>query len=177
MGFTGQRVRIRAVTEADLSRLLTWDQDPEISTLMGRRFTQTDMATWFRSTQNNSQTRAFMIETLYGRVIGELELSQIDWRSGTAELCICIGEKDCWGQGYGSESMELAFQAGFGAMGLKTIFLRVFEMNRRAVRLYQRLGFKCRGILPASSRRGDPSPVLLMDLSRERWLRSNQAMG
>jgi RimJ/RimL family protein N-acetyltransferase len=110
-----------------------------------------------------------MIETTDRRVIGELELVQINWRVGSAEIQVCIGEKDCWGIGYGTDALQTLITWSFETFGLGTIYLRVFTSNTRAVRLYERMGFRKEGILTASARRQDPSAVLLMSMTQERW--------
>lgn len=162
---------LRPVTELDLPRLQAWDNDPEITALMGKKYVDSTAATWFEALGSGRQTRALAIETRAGRLIGELELAQVNWRNGSAEIRICIGEKDCWNQGYGSDAMRTAIRLAFEFYGLRVIYLRVFKCNRRAVKVYERIGFRTEAVLQPSERRQDPSPVLLMTLTRERWNR------
>ncbi len=169
--FTGRLTALRAVCAADLPRLKTWDDDPEIIALMGQRFGEISVQEWFQSVCAGRYCRAMAIETLAGRLIGEVELAHVNWRTGAAELRICIGEKDCWSQGYGRDALALALQMAFREYGLRTIYLRVFASNERAVRLYERIGFRTEAMLQPSARRDDPAPVLLMDLTRVRWER------
>ena len=64
---------------------------------------------------------------------------------GSALFHITIGEKDAWGQGYGTESTRLMLDLAFGALGLHRIALFVFEFNERAIRAYRRCGFVVEG--------------------------------
>ena len=164
----GPAVILRPVGPADLPILQTWDADPTIIALMGRRFDLQTPEAWFRSLRSQRSCRAWIIEA-GGRPVGEVELAQINWRSGTAEIRICIGEKQCWGHGLGTDAMTCSLAYGFEQLNLRSIYLRVFDTNTRAIGLYERLGFRKEAILAPSSRRQDPAPVVLMSLTRHRW--------
>lgn len=169
----GERINLRPIGEADLPVLAGWDGDPAIIAVMGRRFAEQSPERWLKGLQTRRSSRAWIIE-MDDQPVGEVELAQINNRSGTAEIRICIGEKERWGQGIGGEAMRLILAHAFEAMRLAAIYLRVFTTNERAVRLYERLGFRKEAILPASERRGDPAPVLLMNLTRARWALRNR---
>lgn len=164
----GQMVTLRPVGMSDLPILQAWDADPAIIALMGRRFDEQTPDDWFRSIRRQRTCRAWIIEAEQ-RAVGEMELAQINWRTGSAEIRICIGEKELWGQGIGLEAMTHALDLSFEELKLKTVYLRVFATNTRAIRLYERLGFRKEAMLAPSSRRQDPAPVLLMNLSGHRW--------
>ncbi len=169
----GERTVMRPVKPEDLPFLEAWDRDPEITALMGRKFEETDVRQWYRELSASRNNRALAIETREGgRLIGELELAQLNWRTGTAELRICIGAKDCWDKGYGSDALRTALRVAFDGYELRSVYLRVYASNARAVRVYERLGFRRDAVLQPSARRDDPSPVILMTLTRERWERT-----
>ncbi len=165
----GQLTVLRPIVATDLPVLQAWDADPAIIALMGRRFADQIPESWLKSLRSARTCQAWLIELPEGRPVGELELAQINWRAGTAEVRICIGDKDCWGKGIGTDALAAALTHAFDAMKLEAVYLRVFETNTRATRLYERLGFRAQGILPPSARRGDPASVLLMNLTRRRW--------
>lgn len=169
---TGTQVSLRPVTGSDLALLESWDQDPEIEALMGRRFTAVQPLEWLRSHLTGRGGLAWMVEEAEtGRPVGELELANLNRRAGSVEVRICLGAKERWGRGYGREALSLALRFAFVNWRLRTVHLRVYTENQRAVRLYERLGFRKVGITPPSERRGDLSPILLMELSQERWHR------
>jgi len=168
---TGNLTALRAVTATDLPTLKAWDNDPEIIALMGQRFGDNGAQEWFQSASTGRSCRTMAIEAMDGRLIGEVELAHLNWRVGSTELRICIGEKDCWGQGYGSDALALTLHMAFVQYGLRSVYLRVFVTNERAVHLYARTGFRTEAMLQPSTRRGDPAPVLLMVLTRDRWER------
>ena len=76
------------------------------------------------------------------RPIGGAGLYGIDDYNQTAEFGIFIGEPDCWGKGYGTETARLVLDYGFTALGLHNIWLTVDEVHVGARRAYEKAGFK-----------------------------------
>ena len=112
--------------------------------------------------------------------IGTCAFSQLDGDNGSALYHITIGEKDAWGQGYGTEATQLMLDHAFGTLGLHRIALYVFEFNERAIRAYQRCGFVVEGRVarvdlarrPLVGRAGDERPrVGLAGATRRRGAR------
>jgi RimJ/RimL family protein N-acetyltransferase len=79
------------------------------------------------------------------RLVGTCAFSQLDGENGSALYHITIGEKDAWGQGYGTEATRLMLEHAFGTLGLHRVALFVFEFNERAIRTYRRCGFVIEG--------------------------------
>ncbi|MFI6816731.1 GNAT family N-acetyltransferase [Nonomuraea sp. NPDC050328] len=52
-----------------------------------------------------------------------------------------IGEKDCWGKGYGTEATRLICRHGFDKMRLHRISLWAADGNAAAIQVYEQLGF------------------------------------
>jgi RimJ/RimL family protein N-acetyltransferase len=75
------------------------------------------------------------------RLIGSIGLHGINARSQHAELGISIGERDCWGKGFGTAAARLILDHGFNQLNLHRIFLRVFSHNARGIASYRKLGF------------------------------------
>jgi diamine N-acetyltransferase len=82
-------------------------------------------------------------ETL--RPIGNTGLHDVDYRNRTASFGIIIGEPECRGKGYGTETTRLMLDYAFTALGLHNVMLIVFEFNAAGIRAYQRAGFKDSG--------------------------------
>ncbi|HKD77138.1 MAG TPA: GNAT family protein [Ktedonobacterales bacterium] len=76
------------------------------------------------------------------RLIGLVNLRDIDFWRRTAEVGIMIGEQDCWGKGYGTEALYLLLDYAFSALGLHNIMLDTTSYNERALRTYRRVGFR-----------------------------------
>src|SRR5262249_27535125 len=72
-----------------------------------------------------------------------------------ASFGILIGEKDCWGKGYGTEATRLILDYGFRQLGLHNIMLSVSSANTAAIRAYTRAGFHVIGARRECRREGD----------------------
>ena len=76
------------------------------------------------------------------RPLGTTELRNIDHRHRRAEFGIVLGEKDCWGKGYGTETTRLMLDYGFTAPELHNILLTTQAYNERGIRAYTHAGFR-----------------------------------
>jgi RimJ/RimL family protein N-acetyltransferase len=74
-----------------------------------------------------------------------------------------IGEGDCLGEGYGTETTRLMLDYAFAALGLQPGLLDVDEFNDAGRRAYEKAGFReCgrwRGASPMLGRRWDRIPM------------------
>lgn len=76
------------------------------------------------------------------RPIGTSGLHNVDHRLRRAEFGLMIGEKGCWGRGFGTETTRLVLDYGFIALGLHNIMLTTQSYNERDIRAYRRAGFQ-----------------------------------
>jgi len=82
-----------------------------------------------------------------------------------ANLAIMIGEKDAWGKGFGQEAVSLLLDYGFNILNLHSVQLGVYAFNERAIRCYERVGFKRMGIARESRIVGGKAhDTVLMDI-------------
>lgn len=79
------------------------------------------------------------------RVIGNCGLMNVDFVNRKAEMGIFIGEKNYWGKGYGTEAIELLLDFSFNILNLNSMMLTVRAFNKRAIRCYEKCGFKLIG--------------------------------
>jgi len=79
-------------------------------------------------------------ETL--RPIGNTGVHDVDYRNRTATFGILIGEPECRGKGYGTETTRLMLDYAFTALGLHNVMLTVFEFNPAGIRAYEKAGFR-----------------------------------
>jgi RimJ/RimL family protein N-acetyltransferase len=85
--------------------------------------------------------RLWAVENLAGELVGRISLREIDQRVMQARLGISLGAPFV-GQGLGSEALELFVDYFFGTLHFRKMVLDVAAFNRRAVRCYERLGFR-----------------------------------
>ena len=105
--------------------------------------------------QEPRQTDFTIYERASGRPIGNVAWRDIDWRNGTAEYVLFIGEADCRGRGYGTEVTRLMLDYAFTTLGLHNVMLRVYEYNRAGYRAYRNAGFRECGRRRQCKRLGD----------------------
>ena len=79
------------------------------------------------------------------RTIGSTGIHDVDHRHGRATFGIMIGARDCWNRGYGTEATRLTIDYAFEVLGLHNVLLTVYGYNKRAIRAYEKAGFKVIG--------------------------------
>lgn len=138
-------MRLRPMEETDAEAHWRWNHDPEVMEWMstGHPITFDQFAAGYGERYRNSYERlVFGVETVAeDRLIGLVVLSGAEAETGGAEFDIYIGEKDCWGRGYGTEATRLICGYGFAKMRLHRVMLWVADGNAAAIRVYEKVGF------------------------------------
>jgi RimJ/RimL family protein N-acetyltransferase len=171
-----ERIYLRPAERADLPTFVRWFADAETTRHLALRapFSLAMEERWFNQVvEGQGKTQYFFVICVLpdGRPIGGADLRNLDLENGRAEFGITIGEKDEWDKGYGSEALSAICDFGFGSLRLERISLEVYEDNPRAIRSYEKAGFKHEGRLRnAHFREGRHSDVLVMALLRDEWL-------
>jgi RimJ/RimL family protein N-acetyltransferase len=168
----GERIFLSQVLREDVPLYARWFSDLELTTYqgaVGQSFTIEQEQEWFERVGKDSATKTFAIVVREGqRLIGNVSLMHINHRRGVAELGIAIGDKSCWGQGYGSEAVRLMCDYGFTFLELHTIYLWHFGFNERGHHAYLKAGFKVAGRLRGGDVfNGKRYDDILMDITRE----------
>ena len=81
------------------------------------------------------------------KYLGHIGYEHLNLRDRNTELGIVIGDPDSLGQGIGSEAVGLFLRVCFEELGLHRVGLRVLSSNPRAVRCYQKCGFREEGAM------------------------------
>lgn len=93
---------------------------------------------------------------------------------GTGWVGIGIGERDFWGKGYGTDMMKVCLRYAFSELGLQRVALGLHAYNERALRSYEKAGFRLEGRTRQDVlREGRRSDTLWMGILREEWLQQN----
>jgi RimJ/RimL family protein N-acetyltransferase len=88
---------------------------------------------------------------------------------------LSIGKREDWGQGYGTEMMRLLLQFAFMEINLRRVTLAVFDYNPRAIRAYEKAGFRHEGrIRQFLHKEGQRWDMLFMGVLREEWLEQHK---
>ncbi|QJI36455.1 GNAT family N-acetyltransferase [Pseudomonas sp. ADAK13] len=130
--------------EAYLALSGMWLRDEEIKKLTDSPdFTDQQQQDFFRSLPARKDYRIFGIN-YHGRKIGAAGLKNIEGEVG--EYWGYIGEKELWGKGLGQLIIAEVFIFA-RSIGVNFIFLKVSPDNIRAIKLYEKIGFKMSGDL------------------------------
>lgn len=172
---TGDLVELRHHTPANLSTVLRWYADPEIARLTRystRPMPAEEVERFFRSRLLSSESVAYGIHVRgTGRFVGLTTFSSLDPDNGSVLFHITIGERDAWGQGYGTEVARLMLWLAFERIGLHRVGLTVFSFNERAVRSYEKAGFRIEGRAREAIARDDRYwDEIQMGILRDEWL-------
>jgi len=171
----GDRVRLRAIEREDIPTFVRWFNDPEVRQylLMYEPMSKAKEERWFEAYLDRKDDFMFAIEALIGEEwthIGNLGLHRVDWKNGTCTFGIALGEKAHWGKGYGTEATRLVLRFAFGELNLHRVELEVYDFNRRAIRSYEKAGFRHEGIRrQALYRNGRYHDVHLMGILHEEF--------
>jgi diamine N-acetyltransferase len=151
INITGEKVWLGPPSRALIEVSVHWENDFELSVFSGdplrpktREAVEADYGRYSRGDQDDRVGFA-IYEAATSRLIGFTHLRHIDGIHRTAEFGISIGEKACWGKGYGTEATRLMLDYGFTVLGLHNIMLTTYSFNERALRAYQRAGFRVIG--------------------------------
>ena len=105
------------------------------------------------------------------RPIGEVGLSELDLRNGSASVGIFIGEVEEWGKGYGTDAVNAIVDFGFAELRLERIWLEVWTENARAMRAYEKAGFVHEATLRNDRYEGGRyTSGHIMSILRDEWL-------
>jgi len=179
--FKGKLVRLAGIDPEEVSKSFAqWNRDSEYMRLLDtdppRLHSSKAIKDWMEKELENAKDMSwFAIRALEDdRLLGDITLSVINWGSREAFVGIGIGERDSWGKGYGTDAMDLILRYGFVELNLQRISLTVFEFNQRALRTYEKAGFRLEGrqrqIMQREGRRWD---ILYMGILREEWMEKN----
>jgi RimJ/RimL family protein N-acetyltransferase len=144
LNITGEKVALGPARRDLVPLYQKWMNDFEVIRTLGARLrpmTREAEEAWFDQTSKND-----LLFTIYERAtlrpIGNTGLDGIDHFHRTAEFGILIGERECWGKGYGTETTRLMLDYGFTTLGLHNVMLTAYSFNERGLRAYTRAGFR-----------------------------------
>lgn len=151
--YYGDKVCLRAYKEEDIKIATALVNDKEL-----KKFLVTNIPfptslweeeSWVKSqNENKNGEYNFAIEDVKtGKYIGGCGIQNVNWLARIATVGIMIGDKDFWGKGYGTDAMKVLIKFIFDDMNIRKIKLNTFSFNSRAIKCYEKCGFKVEGVL------------------------------
>lgn len=176
--FTGERVRLAAADpEKDAAPWAAWMRDAEFLRLL-----DTDPAIPESAAQRRRdiEDRGAPKDSGYPFVIRTLADDQLigfiglwigpAWSHRNGWVGLGLGERACWGRGYGTDALRVVLRFAFTELNLHRVSLGVFEYNPRALKAYTKAGFVVEGRTRQDTRRaGGRWDSLWMGILRRDW--------
>ncbi len=146
----GERVRLRAIERSDIPTFVRWFNDAEVrhTTDLFEPMSTAAEERWFERRLEAEGEYLYSFEGLVDgkwMQLGTIGLHQANWRNLSAMLGIVLGEKEHWDKGFGTEAVGLILDFAFRELNLHRVELDVYAFNPRAIRCYEKAGFKHEG--------------------------------
>ncbi len=138
----GSGLVIRHLERQDLDRRQEWPpfDDPLHLIWDMPRCSAQENDSWYAQVNDGQHRLAYAIDNLSGQLIGMLSLREICWgRSARLGISLCSQHV---GRGHGTAAMRLFLPYYFLTLGFYRLDLDVAAANRRAVRCYEKVGFR-----------------------------------
>jgi [ribosomal protein S5]-alanine N-acetyltransferase len=165
----GMRVLLRRLKPSDIDDRRALGRNAEESRMYGGglRFdepmTLEQAEAWYTAGADNAARTRWAIEC-EGRCIGSCTLT------GTGSLvryAIGISDASLWGKGIGTEAGRLVLDYAFGQPQVERVELMVLAYNERAIKSYEKAGFRVREVLKESAQvDGEKFDDWMMEIDR-----------
>ena len=173
---TGTKVILRPYEPDDAQIILDSTSEPVGRWLTGTHatFTLEQIQRYIANALQAEDRAGFIILDAQTRErVGEVVLMQIDPDNRNAVLRIALFGTEHFGKGYGSEALRLLLGYGFEVHRLHRIGLDVFAYNKRAIHVYEKIGFRREGVQrDALFYDGAYHDSILMAILEDEWRQS-----
>jgi RimJ/RimL family protein N-acetyltransferase len=170
---TGTKIYLRPLERGDAPRIVPWFNDPEVTRTLERYrpMNLQEEEAFIEHAYRSEHDLPLGIAPLDAeQLVGVTGLHSIDGKNRHATFGIIIGEKSEWGKGYGTEATALMVAHAFDALNLNRVWLRVYEHNARAIRAYEKVGFRREGVLRQDRfSEGRYWDTIVMGILRDEW--------
>ncbi len=146
----GEKIYLRAPVKGDEVVYAISENDPRTRHFLYYAFPTNADWQWEQIQKKiaDPHTILFTIATKEpDRAIGNTAFVRIDWVGRMATFYIAIAEPQNWSKGYGKEATALMVRYAFETLNLNRVQLHVSTENTRAVKTYEKIGFKIEGTL------------------------------
>ena len=136
------RLQLDTFVPGDIGeRYLGWLSDPEVVRFSNQRFrTHTEQSSHaYLASFQNSSNLFLCIREIEGRRVGTMT-AYIAEPHGTGDMGLMIGERDCWGRGYGLEAWSAVMAHLFENRRLRKVTGGTVRPNVGMVRIMERSG-------------------------------------
>lgn len=170
----GRLTAIRPLAEDDIETLYQWYNDQELNLWstgawpLNTLLSKDQLAARFFDETADAYNYAITVEN--EQFVGVIGFKEFNIPAQSAALFIVLGAKTCWGKGYGTDALITFIRFLFSQWNLRRISLDTWDGNLRAIKVYEKIGFKREGRLrEARFVLGQYHDAILMGLLREEF--------
>ncbi len=140
----GDRIYLSPRSSEDYEIFAEWLNDFQVADYVGRsgKLMTKEGEKEYLEANNNPEATFSIVDLENDKLIGSVSIESIDHLNRCGTLGIFIGDKNYRDKGYGTEAIRIILEYGFKYLNLKNIKLDVMGFNERAIRCYQKCGFK-----------------------------------
>lgn len=173
----GKTVLLRGIKESDIDDRYALGKNDEFIYMCGGNRNGTmlypDRKHWIAWHDSFKENEYAWIIEYNSRCIGSARLHHISETDRSAAYAIGIFDVSLLSKGIGSEVTKLVLEYAFKEMKLHRIDLKVLDYNKRAIRCYEKCGFKVDGILRDSAYiEGAYYSDVIMSILEDEWERN-----
>lgn len=176
--YYGKHVHLRSIEMNDLDVLMKYINNVDTRRYLGSLLPNSRLSEekWLEGASTADPWRdgriVFAIEERKSLTfLGTTSLFDISRAHRHAELGISIWNPEGRNKGYGTDATLVTLWVGFHVLGLNNIYLYALEHNKRALRTYEKAGFKKIGIFREHMySMGTFQNAIAMDILREEFL-------
>ena len=162
----GPRLYLSPINVDDAERYCEWLNDMEVARTLTLAHMNMSLGAEREALERLSRGHNYAIVlTENDELIGNCGLIDVNHLCRTCEIGLFIGNRAHWGRGYGPEAMQLLMQYAFSYLNMRSIMLRVYSYNERAIAAYRKIGFRDVGRWrKAMPREGAEHDIIFMDV-------------
>lgn len=151
------RLVLRPAAARDVEARFAMGRDPDIYRMLGADianlppFTRERAEAWVAGIEAHPGAWVIALED---QAIGEIRIDNPVDADARASLAIGILDRRHLGEGYGCEAIRAVARFSFDTLELHRLSVRVLAFNERAIRAYEKVGFRREGVERESARVG-----------------------
>ncbi|NAZ95989.1 GNAT family N-acetyltransferase [Vibrio toranzoniae] len=149
MSIKGNMVTLRAIEIEDLEFIHQWANDSDIWDMLGGwhfPYSKGSSENWIKNINNNDKkNQYFAIEIKNKKIIGTINIVNIDWKNRSATYGIMLGDIQSQGKGYAKDAMLTILTFLFEELGLIRIESDILDTNIRSLKFHKNNGWVVEG--------------------------------
>ena len=168
------RIYLRALEPADYKVTVEWRHDEEIQNIVGgpKYFVSSEKEKeWVKNCIfDNSRMVLGICLKDSGKLIGTVNIQEIDWINRSCHVPILIGDKTEWSKGYATEARMMALKYVFDERNMERVWATILDSNAASIRMNEKCGFRVEGVMrKAVFKGGQYHDLTMMSILKEEF--------